>query len=627
MVRMGGDSVLPVTAGPERRGFSGTAVADIAFCVVLGLAHLGLTSWLRPPGVGTFDMAIAMDGGYRVWCGQLPYRDFHIPTGPVRHYAMALCFLVTGGFSWSAAILGAGLIGSTAAVLVYYVLRTCCGRLHAVLIATLTVLTFNLPAAFPWFDHLAFLWVLVSLTAVVAVQAATSERRIALGAIASGVALTLAVMTKQNIGGAALVPVVLVWLAVPLPGRTFPANCRAAAWCAGAAGLSAVALIAFFEWHGDFLHDFFRAGSQVNRLQSGLALLGANLLAGPQATTLDVWMLFGMVPYLLVVRLCGVQLTPHRRTLVLLAGACLMVTTIGRCTGSAPQAWFSALVPLALGLLAGLVRGPDPGHVTVPVPALVARALAVPAAMAVIWCGTAALVVMQWSRLGWELDLTRADFDSSYDGIFNLALALFFLVHAVRLVAAGRGVRLGLPSVARTLLLFAAAMLAAYFVVYDVQRLGWSFTPACRGPAVPFTKIPALAGCEGRPEQVADFEELYEWWQSQRSRYPRWRDGQDLYILPTSQQFYGILGVESFRNVRLWYDPNLTYLGKDPDTDQVEAALPALIIMPRDGRPYQFMFWTTASFLREVPRLQRLLRERFEVVATLQGFTIWGRKE
>src|SRR5262249_18252364 len=151
--------------------------------------------WLRPPCFDTFDMAIEVDGGYRVYCGQVPYRDFHIPTGPMRHYALGGCFVLMGGFSWSAVILCGGLIGAAASVLVYALLRCYGGRSNALLFAGVTALTFNLPVAFPWFDHLAFLWTLTALTALAVVQAtpAASPRRIAMGAILSGVALTLAV--------------------------------------------------------------------------------------------------------------------------------------------------------------------------------------------------------------------------------------------------------------------------------------------------------------------------------------------------------------------------------------------------------------------------------------------------
>src|SRR5262249_7917422 len=150
-----------------------------------------------------------------------------------------------------------GLIGAAAAPLAYYVLRVYGTRRNAMVFAALTALTFNLPVAFPWFDHLAFLWALAALTCVAFVQAAPQPplRRILLGAGASGLALTLAVMTKQNIGGAAAVLVGLLWLALPLQGWPFRAKVQAAVCCLGTALVSAVALAVYFESQGDFLRD------------------------------------------------------------------------------------------------------------------------------------------------------------------------------------------------------------------------------------------------------------------------------------------------------------------------------------------------------------------------------------
>jgi hypothetical protein len=638
---MNGVNTLPgVRTVLAQRGTSRTAAGDVLFCAALIAAHVGLTWWLRPHCFEAFDMAIAVDGGYRIYCGQVPYRDFSIPTGPVRHYLLALGFAI-GGFSWSTVILCGGLLGATAAVLAYGVLRVFGSRLNAMLFALLTALTFNLPVAFPWFDHLAFLWALAALAAVAVVHAGpgASLRRIALAAAGSGIALSLAVMTKQNIGGAALIMVSLLWLVVPLPGRLAHANRWAAAVCAGTALAALAVTTLYFQLQGDFLGNLCQSGAQLSRVITGLEDLRADLSSWPHPLTVDVWTLVFLGLYLVACRFGAGQLTTRQRTRIWLATTALLITLAGRLTGSAPLSWFCGLSPLALGLLSGGLRRGQPGEASVEVSPRLARTLAWSGGLGILGGLILTLAVVDWDALAAEFDpapqqsipwltprIILPPFPETYELLLRLIVVVYLLVQVVKLSRTPRNVRLGVTSLGRPLIFGAFAAVASFYVLHDLHREGWSFSPSFYGSKVPFTSIPALAGCEASTTQVDDFEELFAWWQSHRAARPSWREGEDLCIMPFDQQFYGLLGVESFRKARLWYDPGLTFAGDDPDTGQLEATLPALIILRRDGRPYQTYFWSTAGFLKHAPRLRRLLRDRYRVVATLQGFEIWGRR-
>ena len=113
-----------------------------------------------------------------------------------------------------------------------------------------------------------------------------------------------------------------------------------------------------------------------------------------------------------------------------------------------------------------------------------------------------------------------------------------------------------------------ALALGAFYLPLDGQRKAWDSYPETHGASVPMASIPALRSLRGRPEIARDYEELVGWLRPRLEAKPP-RPGQDVYIVPQGQLLYGALGVESFRNVRLWYHDGVSYTGQDPDTDRI----------------------------------------------------------
>lgn len=217
----------------------------------------GWLSWAAGRrGLFAFDQSILFDAGHRILAGQVPFEDFVLPFGPLAPALQALLFVPLGA-DWAGYLLSAALVNAVAALLAVALLRRVVPErpVLQLLAGLLTAVWFYPPSGTPWMDQTAFLWVLAGAVLLLpAVLVRTPGTLRLTGAAGAGVSWVLALLTKQNAGGAAL-PLFVLLLALPVlvrpsgaedarPGGPARPFAPAGAWLAGAA----VAGLAFALW-------------------------------------------------------------------------------------------------------------------------------------------------------------------------------------------------------------------------------------------------------------------------------------------------------------------------------------------------------------------------------------------
>lgn len=237
-------------AGRFRRGVVPGGLAALA-------ALAGWLAWAAGRrGLFAFDQSILFDAGHRILAGQVPFEDFVLPFGPVAPALQALLFVPLGA-DWTGYLLSAALANAVAALLAVALLRLSAPERPGlqILAGLLTAIWFYPPSGTPWMDQTAFLCVLAGTVLLLpAVLVRTPGTLRLAGASAAGAFWVLALLTKQNAGGAAL-PLFVLLLALPAaarragswrpePGGAGRAFAPAAAWLAGAA----VSGLAFALW-------------------------------------------------------------------------------------------------------------------------------------------------------------------------------------------------------------------------------------------------------------------------------------------------------------------------------------------------------------------------------------------
>ena len=269
-----------------------------------GLAVLAALLVIRAGSRGflAFDQSILFDGGYRTLLGQVPYRDFYIPTGPVPFWLQALFFKLFS-VSYSSYLFHAAFANALAAVLAYKWIRLLypCSGLYASLAGIITAFWFYPPFGTPWFEQTAFLCHLIASVLLfkgfqqhMAVSVSDAKRPSLTWFVAAGFMAGLAFLSKQNVG---LLSVFacgsVILLASPVAFRVRLRQCLALA-----AGLMACSLI-FGAWLWRFSHpghfwEFFfviPSGEGMRRIAGGWfsdLLLEEFSLAGANRATLVV---------------------------------------------------------------------------------------------------------------------------------------------------------------------------------------------------------------------------------------------------------------------------------------------------------------------------------------------------
>ncbi len=150
-------------------------------------------------GLFLLDQSIVFDGAWRMSQGQVPYRDFYMPFGPVGFVLPALVFRAFGA-SFSSLVGAAcllSLFGTAVATRVGW--RLSGSRALALLSGLLTAIWLQAPFGVPWMEQTAFFFDLLALAAVV--ESRLAARRQLAWVVVAGVASALAILSKQNAGG------------------------------------------------------------------------------------------------------------------------------------------------------------------------------------------------------------------------------------------------------------------------------------------------------------------------------------------------------------------------------------------------------------------------------------------
>ncbi len=196
-VRLGlsdmGGGTLSRTRGISYRFLDTAVMALIAVFSFVVVMESGLR------GFFAFDQSICFDGGYRVLLGQVPFKDFVAPVGPMVFWLQAVFFRLLH-VNYAAYVAHAAFVNAAASVLAMVLIRMMYPEEKVVsyIVGVLTAAWFYAPFGTPWFEQTAFFFFLLGYTAMAA--AARNGNRSQWLAFLGGVSGTLAFLSKQNAG-------------------------------------------------------------------------------------------------------------------------------------------------------------------------------------------------------------------------------------------------------------------------------------------------------------------------------------------------------------------------------------------------------------------------------------------
>ena len=172
-------------------------------------------------GIFFYDQSGVFDGAWRLIQGQVPYRDFYTPYGPVVFLIQSLFFRLAG-VDFSSMVLSAAVVNSAAVLCVIQLIRRLLpgdvGKGTALGAGLLTCVWFQAPFGTLWFEQTSFLFNLFAMVLLVEAPFRNPRGAVSLR-FAAGCLLAIAILSKQS-AGFILLPVPLgVVLASLLPER------------------------------------------------------------------------------------------------------------------------------------------------------------------------------------------------------------------------------------------------------------------------------------------------------------------------------------------------------------------------------------------------------------------------
>jgi hypothetical protein len=183
-------------------------------------------------GVFILDQSIMFDGGWRVYQGQIPYRDFVTAFPPLPFFIQSLLFHLRG-VSFSAMVLGAAVMNVIGTICIIWLTRRLLPELPpiALIAGLLTAVWFAAPFGTLWFEQTGFFFNLLALVALVRSRDSARYARIVLR-IAAGVLLASSMLSKQN-AGLEFIPIALGVAAIPQMPQLRRAAAAVFQTCAG----------------------------------------------------------------------------------------------------------------------------------------------------------------------------------------------------------------------------------------------------------------------------------------------------------------------------------------------------------------------------------------------------------
>jgi hypothetical protein len=195
-------------------------IVDAIFILLLIIFSYQFTFLAGERGFFAFDQSIVFDGGYRIYIGQVPFKDFVIPFGPVVFWMQGIVFHLLG-ISYASYIFGAAIINVLASLCSMVILRLLFHqqRFVAYLGSAITAIWFYPPFGTPWPDQTAFFYSLIALMIMLASlmtrqYPAWVDKSLLL---LSGLLTFIAFISKQNAGVLALSTIGILALIKSLP--------------------------------------------------------------------------------------------------------------------------------------------------------------------------------------------------------------------------------------------------------------------------------------------------------------------------------------------------------------------------------------------------------------------------
>jgi len=186
---------------------------------VLTAIVAGVVVWVvGHRGIFFYDQSGIFDGAWRILQGQVIYRDFHVPYGPVIFFVLSWFFRVAG-VDFSSMVLSAAVVNVLAVLVVMWLVRMLLPDLDqrptAIAAGLLSAVWFQAPTGTLWFEQIGFLFNLLSLALVLK---SASHRNAMFLRVAAGCCLVLSVLSKQTVAVFLPVPIVAAVITC-LPNR------------------------------------------------------------------------------------------------------------------------------------------------------------------------------------------------------------------------------------------------------------------------------------------------------------------------------------------------------------------------------------------------------------------------
>ena len=164
---------------------------------VIAIFAFSFSYYCGKHGFFPLDQSIVFDGAWRIIQGQVPFRDFYIPIGPVTFSYQATLFIIFG-VNFSAYLIGAAIMNSAGSLLTYFIVRFF--EKHNIMIpitaAIISAVFFTPPMGTTYFDQTSMFFCMLSLALLLYARKFHREKSYLL--FLSGAMWVLAFLSKQN---------------------------------------------------------------------------------------------------------------------------------------------------------------------------------------------------------------------------------------------------------------------------------------------------------------------------------------------------------------------------------------------------------------------------------------------
>ncbi|MBI4707225.1 MAG: glycosyltransferase family 39 protein [Candidatus Omnitrophica bacterium] len=593
-------------------------------------------------GIDLAHISLPADGAYRIYSGQVPSRDFHTPAGFTLFYTLAGFFYLLGGFSFKAVALYSAVIGAIGTIAVYYILRLYTGSIAALVFAGISSMTLCMPRAHPWKDEPAILFYILSLTAfsfAYRYKDRFSSVKISCLSALSGLSMTASIFSKHNIGLTAFTVTAPLWLLLSSEKNDkLISRVKVFLICLFSTIFSTLLLIAYFESNGSFFSDITQSAGMLHRLSVLLpnAAMKEWLLRDWGRIVFIVYVTAAtlIAGFVYVLRLSLKELL-RERVLIFSIISLITVSYFGHLTSESGALPAFELFALLLGLLYSMLsKFKEMSDYSKVDSKRLSNFCIVTGAIALstflLWFATyltdfADIVKLKGATTPGRTKVADIPFLAIMLTVAIMLLAAGFIyqkdkekpLHSLKNIFIGAKIFVILIAVS-PILYFEYAGSPYKTAVTRLMMPVLKNTGLVK--SVEFKDIPVLDGVYADPKMVNEIEKLVRWFRPKIEADPSLKNGTGIYVFPHGTSLYGILGVESFRNVYLWLSYKLTFNQLDPDTDEIIRESPKFIIM----YPYTNTDDPSKSLLL-MPRLQKILKEDYNLAVQFGDFFIYRK--